>query len=152
MAGLICADHLGKLARLLRTLGFDTLWCESGREAEIVEAVAAGRVFITRDQSWHEKTLPGAKLILTDSDPYAQLRKVIAALNLTVTPDRLFERCRECNAVAEPVRKEDIASRLPPYVRKTVESFRECPGCHRLYWEGTHVTAMTERLRQEQIL
>lgn len=152
MAALICADHLGKLVRLLRTLGFDTLWCASGREADIVEAVAAGRVFVTRDQSWKEKTLPGQKLIISSSDPYAQLREVIAALKLKVIQDALFKRCRECNAATEPVAKEAIATRLPPYVRKTIDSFRECPGCHRLYWDGTHVTAMAERLRQEKIL
>jgi len=152
MVRLICDDHLGKLARLLRTLGFDTEWCRSGRDAEIVEAVARGRVFVTRDTAWIEKTLPGRKLVISESDSYAQLRSTIRELSLTVDRDLLFKRCRECNGVTRAVPKDTISHRLPPYIRKTRERIRHCPGCDRLYWEGTHVDAMAERLLREGIL
>jgi uncharacterized protein with PIN domain len=143
---LVCDDHLGKLARDLRVLGFDTLWIESGSDARIVEACAAGRVFITGDRSWSEKTLPGRKLILSESDPRQQLSRVLRDLDLTIDSRLLFSRCSVCNTLTQAVAKEDVLMRLPPHVRKTQELFRLCPGCDRIYWQGTHVEALRRRL------
>jgi hypothetical protein len=145
----IIDDHLGRLARLLRALGFDALWCRTGSDAAIVEASAEGRLFVTRDSAWKEKTLPGPKLVLEENRPFDQLRRVLEGGAAVPPPSRWFTRCLECNAVTGEVAKEEIAGRLPPYVRKTRERFRQCPDCGRIYWEGTHVTAMRSRLARE---
>jgi hypothetical protein len=152
MPAFVCDDHLGKLARLLRTLGYDTLWCRSGQDAEIVLASALGRVFVSRDSAWSEKTLPGPKLVVTESDSFGQLRTVMARLELSTDQEQLFSRCLECNSVMEKVEKNTVLQRLPPYIQRTQERIRRCPGCDRLYWEGTHVGAMREQLRREGIL
>lgn len=144
-------DHLGKLARLLRTLGFDTTWCRTGDEARIVEASAAGRLFVTRDSAWTRKTLPGPKLILTASSAYEQLRAVLAHCALTPSPTLFLSRCLICNEVTRPVEKSEIAELLPPYVRATQDRFRLCPGCRRIYWEGSHVQAIRAALEKEGI-
>jgi uncharacterized protein with PIN domain len=148
----VCDDHLGKLARLLRTCGFDARWVASGSNAEIVKASAAGRVFITRDRSWQERTLPEPTVVVAASNPYGQLREVIAACHLRLDAGALFTRCTVCNGVTEPVAKSLVESRLPPHVRRTIHHFRICPGCDRIYWEGTHVTAIRTRLAAEGFL
>jgi uncharacterized protein with PIN domain len=148
----VCDDHLGKLARLLRTLGFDALWVASGSDAEIVKASAAGRIFVSRDRSWREKTLPEPTVVVAASNPYDQLREVIAACHLRLDAAGLFTRCTVCNGVTEPVAKSLVESRLPPHVRRTIDRFRTCPGCDRIYWEGTHVTAIRARLAAEGFL
>jgi len=141
-------DHLGRLARLLRTLAYDTLWVRSGRDAEIVAASADGRVFLTRDRGWSERTLPGPIVVVRDSDPILQLREVVTALGLEPGHGALLTRCTICNAETRPVEKADVESRLPPYVRKTQSQFRICPGCNRIYWEGTHAAAIRRRLTE----
>ena len=148
----VCDDHLGKLARLLRTLGFDTLWVASGSDAEIVRASASGRIFVSRDRRWQEKTLPEPTVVVGASDPCDQLREVVAACHLDINADALFTRCTVCNSVTEPVAKASVEARLPPYVRKTIDRFRICPGCDRIYWEGTHVTAIRGRLAAQGFL
>jgi uncharacterized protein with PIN domain len=147
----IVDDHLGKLARLLRALGCDVLWCRTGSDARIVEATAAGRLLVTRDTAWNEKTLPGPKLLLTESRPFDQLRRVLAQVGTVPPPAEWFSRCLECNELTVPVAKSEIAGLLPPYVRRTRDMFRRCPGCGRIYWEGTHVEAMRARLAREGI-
>jgi len=140
-------DHLGKLARLLRTLGFDTVWCRTGDEARIVEASAEGRLFVTRDAAWSCKTLPGPKLIVTEREPFRQLRQVLAHCRLDPSSELFLSRCLVCNEVTQPAAKDDVASLLPPYIQKTKEQFRVCPGCGRIYWEGSHVKAIREAFR-----
>jgi len=41
-----------------------------------------------------------------------------------------------------------VKDRVPPYVFKTQQQYMECPRCHRIYWRGTHWTAMTDRLKR----
>jgi len=77
----------------------------------------------------------------------AQLAEVIHALQLEnlVAP---FTRCRECNAILEDVAKEEVATRLPDKVRALYDRFKRCPGCQRVYWEGTHFARMAAVLQR----
>lgn len=143
---LVCDDHLCKLARLLRMLGWDTLWISSGSDARIVEASAEGRVFLTTDRAWGEKTLPGLKLVLETGSPAEQLRQVLKSLGLKVEASQLFTRCSVCNSPTRAVPKQEVEDRLPPFVRKTRDAFHVCDGCDRIYWEGTHTDAIRRQL------
>ena len=145
-------DHLGRLARFLRALGYDALWVRSGDDARIVVASSEGRLFVTRDEAWSEKTLPGPKLVVRSSRPLEQLGEVIHACSLCPDPGRFLMRCTVCNESTRPIEKSDVEHRLPPFVRKTQERFRICPGCDRIYWQGTHVAAIRERLTAAGIL
>jgi uncharacterized protein with PIN domain len=71
----------------------------------------------------------------------AQLAEVVRGLQLEslLAP---FTRCRECNTPLEGVAKEVVIERLPEQVRKLYDRFKRCPGCARVYWEGTHFDRM----------
>jgi uncharacterized protein with PIN domain len=58
-------------------------------------------------------------------------------------PDRLFTRCRLCNLVLEPIDRECVHGRIPTSIADRAQSFAECSGCGRVYWEGSH----TDRMR-----
>ncbi|MBI4257155.1 hypothetical protein HY626_03830, partial [Candidatus Uhrbacteria bacterium] len=58
-----------------------------------------------------------------------------------------FSRCVECNALLEPMAKEAVKERVPPYVFSTQERFSCCPQCRRLYWPATHQQRMAEELK-----
>jgi uncharacterized protein len=71
----------------------------------------------------------------------AQLGEVIRVLQLEglLSP---FTRCRECNVPLEEVSKDAVLDRIPEKVRGHYERFKRCPGCERIYWEGTHFARM----------
>jgi uncharacterized protein with PIN domain len=71
----------------------------------------------------------------------AQLAEVVGALQLEAALSP-FTRCRECNELLVDVAKADVVDRLPEKVRGFYERFKRCPGCDRVYWEGTHFERM----------
>jgi uncharacterized protein len=134
---------LGRLARWLRTLGYDTAYDDAITDEELVRrALDEGRHILTRDRrlfvEWHV-----SGLLIRADEPLDQLREVASALALT-PPARLFTRCGVCNAVLKAVAREEVADRVPARVLARERSFVECPGCGRVYWEGSH----TERMRR----
>jgi uncharacterized protein with PIN domain len=56
-------------------------------------------------------------------------------------------RCSLCNEELQPVGKDQVRDRVPPYVFATQSSFACCPRCGRLYWPATHVERMREELK-----
>jgi hypothetical protein len=134
--------HLGKLARHLRMAGFDTLWTNHWNDDEIVAlSLVQKRTILTRDKGMLRRAEVERGYFVRATESEAQLAEVIAALQLEslVVP---FVRCRECNVVLEDVAKEVVADRLPEKVRGFYERFKRCPGCERVYWEGTHFARM----------
>lgn len=134
--------HLGKLARHLRMAGFDTWWSNDCDDDEIVRrSLAQRRTILTRDKAMLRRREVERGYFVRAVESEAQLAEVVRALQLEslVAP---FVRCRECNAVLEEVPKEAVIDRLPEKVRGFYERFKRCPGCDRVYWEGTHFARM----------
>ena len=145
MAGapLFVADtHLGKLARHLRMAGFDCAWDNAWDDDEIA-AIAGVRAaaILTRDKGllMRREVARGRFVRATESE--AQLAEVVKAFGLAPLM-RPFTRCRECNVALEEVSRESVLGRLPPKVRELYTSFKRCPGCERVYWEGSHYARM----------
>ena len=130
---------LGKLARWLRVLGYDTIYRIDIEDDNLVAlALRERRIVITRDtRITARKYMPRYVLVRSD-DHKEQLHEVIAALGLT--PDRalFFSRCLLCNTRIEPIDKKEIASQVPPYVYNAQQHFFYCPQCNKAYWQGTH--------------
>jgi uncharacterized protein with PIN domain len=139
---------VGKLARWLRTLGFDTAYSNRYLDDDIVTiAEAEGRVILTRDTGLAARRIR-ARCILIESGAYEeQIRQVLHAFDVDLKSLEVFSRCIECNFPLSEVEKESIAGDVPPYVYRTQERFARCSSCGRVYWRGTHVEAMTKRLR-----
>ncbi len=151
----ICDDNLGKLAKWLRTLGYDTLFFDPVEDGELVaRALKENRVVLSRDtQLSRFKLKLGEKLLYIETDkPLEQLKQVISHLKLQ--PDRglLFSRCLICNQPLEKVKKEKIKDRLYPYVYKTHDHFVYCNNCKRIYWSATHVERMLQTLSELGVL
>lgn len=54
----------------------------------------------------------------------------------------LFTRCITCNTPLEEVSKEEVADRLLAGTSRYYSKFNKCPGCNRIYWEGSHYDNM----------
>lgn len=138
--------HLRSLARHLRMAGFDTLWDGGWDDDEIVRLAALQRrTILTRDKGMlrRREVERGYFVRATGSEP--QLAEVLRALQLEPLV-RAFARCRECNTLLEDVPKSEVLDRLPDQVRAHYDRFRRCPGCERVYWEGTHYERMRKLL------
>lgn len=140
---------LGKLARWLRIVGYDTAYLpQLSPEGVMREARRQGRLILTRDtRLLRRKDAP--PFVFVHSDRFReQLQQVVDTLHLD--PVRaLFTRCVECNRTLEEVTKDKVRDRVPEYVWQTQNEFRRCPECHRLYWGATHrdhVLAELQRL------
>jgi uncharacterized protein with PIN domain len=146
-------DHnVGKLAKWLRMMGYDTLFYSGSDDSGMIAtALAEGRVLVTRDTQIVKRRLVTTgwlKAILIASDePELQIKQVIGALNLDIH-FRPFSFCLECNQLLAERSREQVKDRVPPYVFKTQEQYMECPSCHRIYWRGTHWQAMNRRLER----
>jgi uncharacterized protein with PIN domain len=147
----ICDDNLGKLAKWLRTLGYDTLFFDPIEDGELVSrALKENRVVLTRDTHLSRFKLKlGERLLHLDSDkPLEQLKQVVKHFKLKTDKELLFSRCLVCNQVLEKVEKEKIKDRLYPYVYKTQKYFVRCSQCDRIFWPATHVEKMVKVLSE----
>jgi len=146
-------DHnVGKLAKWLRIMGYDTRFFNGADDADLVAtALAEGRVILTRDtQIVKRGIITSGRLkafLIQSDDPEQQMRQVIDRLNLDCQL-RPFALCLECNQPLQERSKQQVKDLVPPYVFQTQSQYMECPACHRIYWRGTHWQAMTNRLRK----
>ena len=146
----IVDNNVGKLAKWLRMMGYDTFFFNGSDDWEmIMTALAEGRVILTRDTQIMKRgvvTSGRLKAVLIQSDePEQQMRQVVETLKLDCQ-FRPFAICLECNQPLEERSKQQVRDRVPPYVFQTQSQYLECPACHRIYWRGTHWQAMTESL------
>ncbi len=130
--------HLGGLARMLRMLGFDTLYDNHFHDDEIVAvAEREGRVVLTRDRELLKRRNVTHGCYVHALKSEAQLREVAARLDLAGSA-RPFTLCLHCNVPLRPVDKASVMDRLPPRVKAHYQRFSTCDACNRVYWEGSH--------------
>ena len=148
----IVDQNVGKLARWLRTMGYDTLFFNGSNDSLMMrQALTENRIILTRDTEIMRRrvvTTGRVQVILISGDePEQQMHQVIEALKLNCY-FHPFTICLECNQPLQERTKDEVKERVPPYVFKTQNQYVECPLCHRIYWQGTHWAAMTRRLNQ----
>ncbi len=138
--------HLGGLARMLRMLGFDTLYDNHFHDDTIVAICAQdGRIVLTRDRELLKRSAVTHGCYVHALKPEAQLREIVERLDLARSA-RPFTLCLHCNVPLRPVDKASVLDRLPPRVREHYEHFSTCEVCGRMYWEGSHWRNMRRML------
>lgn len=130
--------HLGRLTRLLRLLGFDTLYRNDYSDTALANLAAeTGRIVLTRDVGLlkHKKIRRG--YWLRNSDPRLQLEEAAGRYSLKrfIRP---FRRCLACNGILKKVSKEAVRDKLLPGTRERHREFRQCGSCRNVYWKGSH--------------
>jgi uncharacterized protein with PIN domain len=130
--------HLGGLARLLRMLGFDTLY-DNHFDDDVIVTIAEqdGRIVLTRDRELLKRRTVTHGCYVHALKSEAQLREVVERLDLARSA-RPFTLCLHCNTPLRAVDKASVLDRLPPRVREHYERFSTCDVCGRVYWEGSH--------------
>ena len=135
--------HLGKLARYLRLLGFDTLYDNDCDDATLAATAGSGdkRILLTRDHGLLMRKQVTHGYFVRNVKPEAQVREVLARFQLQ-RDARPFTRCTQCNTPVSSVEKEKVLERLPPAVARRFDPYWYCEGCQRVYWQGSHYDRM----------
>jgi uncharacterized protein len=137
---------LGRLARWLRALGYDTLYYRDAPDRRLLAiALAEGRRLLTRDVALAGRARDAGLLVRADGLD-AQIEEVARACGLDGR--RPLSRCLECNGLLAATAPEAVRSRVPPYTFTTHREFWTCAGCGRVFWAGTHVAGMKRRLER----
>jgi uncharacterized protein with PIN domain len=153
MIKFICDDNLGKLAKCLRTLGYDTLFRLTIEDGELVSlALKENRIILSRDTKLSRFKIKDKYLLIQSEKSLEQLKQVVDHFQLRIDKNLLFSRCLVCNQPLQKVEKEKIRERLYPYVYQTQKNFVYCSVCDRTYWAGTHVERMTKKLFEAGII
>lgn len=140
--------NLGKLARMLRMSGFNTVYKNSYSDHDVAgRAEKEKRLVLTRDRRllrfkiithgyWVRATKPGDQII-----------EVMRRFDL-ISTIRPFNICLECNGIIEPVEKETILDDLEPKTKLYYDEFYHCVSCEKIYWKGSHYEHMSEQISQ----
>jgi uncharacterized protein with PIN domain len=140
--------HLGKLARLLRMLGFDSLYRNDYADPELVAiALNEKRVILTKDRGILKIKSVTHGYCVRSSTPNQQIFEILNRFDL-YSQIHPFFRCMDCNGVISPVNKKDIQERLEKKTRQYYNEFSICSKCEKLFWKGTHYNKMKHYIDQ----
>lgn len=132
---------LGKLARWLRILGYDTTYGAELDDTDLLRiASEEARVLVTRDKGLYRRAIgenlethflePGSLSDCLDSLYY----RYGINLNLqTISP-----RCSLCNRPLDVASRDIVIKTVPAGIQPTHSEFWHCPNCEKTYWQGTH--------------
>ena len=139
--------HLGKLAKTLRMLGFDTRY-DNHMDDESIARLAhiESRIILTRDRELLKRKIVTHGYLVRSKNPDRQLVEVLERFDLfeSINP---FSRCLECNIPLVPVPKADVQGAVPAVVYAEYHSFSRCAYCRRIFWPGSHWEKMRQRIK-----
>ena len=132
-------NHLGRLARYLRLLGFDTLYFNDQLNDEELANLShtSQRVLLSRDRGLLKRSQVIYGYCLRTLDSYDQLKSVILRYKLAEKIEP-WKRCLRCNGILQPVDKRDIIDQLEPKTKLYFNDFQQCKSCGQVYWQGSH--------------
>ena len=134
--------HLGKLARSLRMLGFDSLYKNDYEDSEIISiSVREKRIILTRDRGILKRKAVTHGYWIRSTRPEEQIQEVLSRFDLfpQIKP---FHRCMMCNGIINRINKRTIMNQLPAKAALYYDEFHGCLTCGRIYWKGSHYNKM----------
>jgi len=153
-ARFVLDTHLGRLARYLRMLGFDTFYRNDYSDEELARISSEEhRILLTRDSGLLKRSVVTHGYWISESAPRRQLLQLLQRFDLfgAIAP---FARCLRCNDLLQPAPKEVVLDRLLPMTEQMYDEFHICPECGRIYWQGSHYRRMQQfiaRLREDEL-
>ncbi len=140
--------HLGKVARILRLLGFDVFLDAALSDTDIInQSLKNKRIILTRDRGILKQRRVRYGYYVKEDSLEEQMRSIIKryALKDKIKP---FTRCSKCNGQLKVVAKQKILAQLPSLTRQYYNEFYRCSGCGKIYWPGTHLPSLLTTLKR----
>jgi len=136
--------HLGRLARYLRAMGFDTLYRNDYADNDIVDiSNLEKRIILTRDKGILMRNAVQRGYWIRNIRVKEQASEVVRKFDLynLINP---FKRCMECNGLIKTVSKESVLEDLEYKTKEYFNHFFRCTICHKIYWKGSHYGKMNQ--------
>jgi uncharacterized protein with PIN domain len=147
---------LGKLARWLRMMGYDTL-CAADMPVDdddlLTIAVDESRILLTRDRELFSraKDMGISAEFIESTDIVEQLAQLVKDLGIELREEPSTAFCPSCNGRLVPVSKSEVVGLVPATVLDTHNRFWMCQSCGAVYWDGTHwkkIREVVEKVRE----
>jgi uncharacterized protein with PIN domain len=140
---------LGKLAKGLRMLGYDTVYFRGGDLHRLLHlAREEDRILLTRNTKLALQRPNDRILTLTDDDPSRQLEEVVRKASLRPEGKTPFSRCLLCNEPIEKISPHEAEGKIPEFIFIQQKEFYRCPQCRRIYWQGSHLENMAKKVEK----
>jgi hypothetical protein len=137
----VCDVMLGKLARYLRTLGFDARYVRQGDDPASLPTPSDRCILLTRRQ---DRTGRPHTVVIRDNDAAKQILEIKEIIDRHIDPNAFMSRCLDCNILLTDTGREEIEPFVPEYIYHHHDRFKTCPSCGKVYWEGSHAEEMRE--------
>ena len=143
---------LGKLAKGLRMLGYDTIYYRGEDVHHIFQfARQESRVILTRNTKLIPKRPEDHIIRVTEDNPLLQLKELIQKGHISSNAENLLSRCLLCNVLIEEIPREEAEGKVPDFIFYQQKEFCRCPQCGRIYWQGSHQKNMQKRVNELRI-
>jgi len=136
--------HLGRLAKYMRAMGFDTLYRNDYSDDDIVDiSNMEKRIILTRDKGILMRNAVQRGYWVRNIRVQEQVAEVVRKLDLynLINP---FKRCMECNGPIKAVSKESVVEHLEFKTKEYFNHFFRCINCNKIYWKGSHYGKMNQ--------
>ena len=138
---------LGKLAKELRMLGYDTIYYRGENAYPLIKlAREEGRVILTRNAKLLPKRPEDHIIRVMQDQPPLQLRELIQKKIISLNEESLFSRCLLCNILLDEIPREEAEGKVPDFIFYQQREFFKCPQCLRIYWKGSHQDHMQKKV------
>jgi len=146
--GFIADSMLGRLAKWLRVMGYDTHYQPYYNEGVIATLIHDGRLLLSRHRPAIDM-YPDSLLILSDK-VQGQLEEMKEHGCLALDNAGWFSRCLICNTLLQEASLEDARAKIPEYVlyQNIAAGLSFCASCGRFFWPGSHRKRMTAQLEE----
>jgi hypothetical protein len=130
---------LGRLARWLRLLGYDTFYSSDIEDDELLNVCSrSDLILLTRDVELFKRAVSyGIRAKLLQENSFEnQFAEVVESFGLVlrITPEG--SRCPACNGLIRSVDKEEIKDKVSVNTLNSYDSFFMCSNCGKVYWMG----------------
>ena len=143
------ADHmLGKLAKELRMLGYDTLYYRGESGYPLIKlARKEGRVILTRNSKLFPRKPEDRIVRVSEDKPSLQLKELIQKGYVSSNEEKLYSRCLLCNVLLEQISQAEVEGKVPDFIFYQHKEFSRCPQCLKIYWPGSHLDHMKIKMK-----
>jgi len=137
---------VGRLAKWLRLLGYDTVYVKNLTDTDILDiAESEGRIILTRDRLLIRRRRCRHYIFIRSDHWRHQLKQVYLEAGLDC--DLMLTMCALCNRPLGTIDRHSVESLVPAYVYRTQGTFLRCEQCSRIFWSATHVSEIHKEFR-----
>jgi uncharacterized protein with PIN domain len=143
----IADSMLGRLAKWLRVLGYDTFYQPFYRQGVIGASVREGRILLSRHRS--TVTRYADSMLIRSDHVKDQLYEMKKSGAITSERSKWFSRCLLCNVPLQEAEGTHARDNVPEYVfYQSASGIKFCPSCGRYFWPGSHRDRMVGQLEE----